>query len=99
MEGAEHRGLDATRRPITLNGNTCIETPSTSISSDELLRPVIALLARGRQELDALHPLLFGERSLTGKAIQVSLQRPQNLARARIRRVWESLKDLLNQCI
>ncbi|MCY1366597.1 hypothetical protein D9M69_535010 [compost metagenome] len=99
MERAEHRGLGAAGRLVIVHRHGQHRQTQRVGQQDELLALVIALLAGGREEFNALHPLGLGQLHLARKGVQVLHQAGHDLLQARIGRVREARDHRLRDVV
>jgi len=76
-----------------------IDRPSVSDSRYELLALVVALLAGGCEEFDALHPFGLGQLHLACKRVQVLHQAGHDLLQTRIGRLREARHHRLRDVV
>jgi DNA-binding transcriptional LysR family regulator len=99
VEGAEHRGLGAAGGLVVVHGDGQHRQAQHVRQQDELLALVVALLAGGREVLDALEPLGLGELHLAREGVQVLHQAGHDLVQARIGRVGEAREHGLRDVV
>jgi hypothetical protein len=93
-ERPEHRGLGRARLGLVVERYDHHRKAEHVGEQDELLALVVALLADGGHELDALEPFLLGELHLARECVQVLHRGGHDFLEALVLRLAEPLDDL-----